>query len=342
MKRLSGLDLIRFFAILFVPSVHFFLNNGFYETNIKGIEMFISIFFRWLFYIGVPLFMLLTGYLKRKDKLNKKYYKRILSILTSYIFISIICILFRKIYLSENIRILRMIISIFDFSACGYAWYVEMYIGLFLLIPFLNILYDSLNTKRKKQILILSLISMCSIYPIINYINIDGVKLEIIPDWWSKIYPFIYYFIGAYINEYKIEINKKKGIIIFILILIIETILSYIYNYNNKFSTDFLGGYNSLQTIVISTIFFLLLYKVNIKNKITLKIITNISKLSLDIYLFSYIIDLIIYKNLNLYLTTPEQYLKYMVPIILTIFILSYLLAYIKYLIFKTAKKIIN
>lgn len=342
MKRLSGLDLIRFFAILFVPSVHFFLNNGFYETNIKGIEMFISIFFRWLFYIGVPLFMLLTGYLKRKDKLNKKYYKRILSILTSYIFISIICILFRKIYLSENIRILRMIISIFDFSACGYAWYVEMYIGLFLLIPFLNILYDSLNTKRKKQILILSLISMCSIYPIINYINIDGVKLEIIPDWWSKIYPFIYYFIGAYINEYKIEINKKKGIIIFILILLIETILSYIYNYNNKFSTDFLGGYNSLQTIVISTIFFLLLYKVNIKNKITLKIITNISKLSLDIYLFSYIIDLIIYKNLNLYLTTPEQYLKYMVPIILTIFILSYLLAYIKYLIFKTAKKIIN
>lgn len=342
MKRLSGLDLIRFFAILFVPSVHFFLNNGFYETNIKGIEMFISIFFRWLFYIGVPLFMLLTGYLKRKDKLNKKYYKRILSILTSYIFISIICILFRKIYLSENIRILRMIISIFDFSACGYAWYVEMYIGLFLLIPFLNILYDSLNTKRKKQILILSLISMCSIYPIINYINIDGVKLEIIPDWWSKIYPFIYYFIGAYINEYKIEINKKKGIIIFILILLIETVLSYIYNYNNKFSTDFLGGYNSLQTIVISTIFFLLLYKVNIKNKITLKIITNISKLSLDIYLFSYIIDLIIYKNLNLYLTTPEQYLKYMVPIILTIFILSYLLAYIKYLIFKTAKKIIN
>ncbi len=342
MKRLSGLDLIRFFAILFVPSVHFFLNNGFYETNIKGIEMFISIFFRWMFYIGVPLFMLLTGYLKRKDKLNKKYYKRILSILTSYIFISIICILFRKIYLSENIRILRMIISIFDFSACGYAWYVEMYIGLFLLIPFLNILYDSLNTKRKKQILILSLISMCSIYPIINYINIDGVKLEIIPDWWSKIYPFIYYFIGAYINEYKIEINKKKGIIIFILILLIETVLSYIYNYNNKFSTDFLGGYNSLQTIVISTIFFLLLYKVNIKNKITLKIITNISKLSLDIYLFSYIIDLIIYKNLNLYLTTPEQYLKYMVPIILTIFILSYLLAYIKYLIFKTAKKIIN
>lgn len=342
MKRLSGLDLIRFFAILFVPSVHFFLNNGFYETNIKGIEMFISIFFRWMFYIGVPLFMLLTGYLKRKDKLNKKYYKRILSILTSYIFISIICILFRKIYLSENIRILRMIISIFDFSACGYAWYVEMYIGLFLLIPFLNILYDSLNTKRKKQILILSLISMCSIYPIINYINIDGVKLEIIPDWWSKIYPFIYYFIGAYINEYKIEINKKKGIIIFILILLIETILSYIYNYNNKFSTDFLGGYNSLQTIAISTIFFLFLYKVNIKNKITLKIITNISKLSLDIYLFSYIIDLIIYKNLNLYLTTPEQYLKYMVPIILTIFILSYLLAYIKYLIFKTAKKIIN
>ncbi|MBP3461510.1 MAG: acyltransferase family protein [Bacilli bacterium] len=342
MKRITGLDLVRFIAVLFVPSVHFFLNNGFYETNVKGIGMFISILFRWLFYIGVPLFMLLTGYLKRNDKLDKKYYKRIINILLSYIFISIICILFRKIYLGENIRILKMIISIFDFTACGYAWYVEMYIGLFLIIPFLNILYNSLDTKKKKQYLILTLISICSIYPLVNYLYIDKIKLEIIPDWWSILYPYIYYFIGAYINEYQVEIKKKKGIFIFVGILLLETILTYIYSYNDIFSKSFLGGYNSLLVIIMSTIFFLLIYKTDIKNKIISKIITNISKLSLDIYLFSYIVDLIIYKNLDNYLKTPIEYLKFMMPIVLIVFVISYLLAIIKYMIFKTAKKIIS
>lgn len=342
MKRLTSLDLIRFFAILFVPSVHFFLNNGFYETKVTGIGMFISILFRWMFYICVPLFMLLTGYLKRKSKLNKEYYKRIKSILYSYFLISIICILFRKFYLHENIRILRMIVSIFNFTACGYSWYIEMYIGLFLMIPFLNILYNSLNTKKKKQILIITLISMCSIYPFINYLKIDGVRLEMIPDWWNQLYPFIYYFIGAYINEYQIDIDKKKGIITFISILLLEAIISYIYNYNSTFSSSFIGGYNSLQTIIISTIFFLLLYKFNLKNKLIIKIVTSISKLSLDIYLFSYIIDLVVYKTLDNYLKTPIEYLKYMIPIILIVFVISSILAYIKNKIFEITKKIID
>lgn len=342
MKRLTSLDLIRFFAVLFVPSVHFFLNNGFYETKITGIGMFISLLFRWTFYIGVPLFMLLTGYLKRKAELNKEYYKRIKSILYSYFFISIICILFKKFYLHENIRTLRMIVSIFNFTACGYSCYIEMYIGLFLMIPFLNILYNSLNTKKKKQILIITLISICSISPVINYLEIDGVRLEVIPDWWNQVYPFIYYFIGAYISEYQINIDKKKGVVFLISILLLETIISYIYNYNNIFSSSFIGGYNSLQTIIISTIFFLLLYKINLKNKVIIRIVTSISKLSLDIYLFSYIVDLVIYRNLNIYLKTPIEYLKYMVPVILVVFTLSYTLAYIKNKIFEATKKLIN
>jgi surface polysaccharide O-acyltransferase-like enzyme len=342
MKRNSGLDLVRFIAILFIPSVHFFLNNGFYNTNVKGIEMFFMIIFRWLFYLAVPLFLLLTGYLNKNKKLNKDYYKNIYKVLISYIFISIICILVRKIYLHEKIRILNMILSIFNFSACGYAWYVEMYIGLFLLIPFLNILYDSLKTKKNKQYLLLTIISLCSISPLINYIKIDNIYIDIVPNWWVNLYPIMYYYIGCYINEFKIEINKKKGLIVFIIILLLETILSYIYNYNNHFSWDFIGGYNSLQTVINAMILFLLLYKVDLKNQKINKIITNVSILSFDIYLFSYIADKIIYNNLDQYLSTPQEYFKYMLLIIMIVFILSYILSYIKKIIFDTTKKIIN
>ena len=72
MKRVLGLDLVRFLAILFVPFVHFFLNNNFYNTNINGKGFFVSIFLIVIFYVGVPLFLMLTGYLKRKKILEKK------------------------------------------------------------------------------------------------------------------------------------------------------------------------------------------------------------------------------------------------------------------------------
>lgn len=337
-KRIFGIDLVRTVAIFFVISVHFFLNNSFYKTNIEGIGMIISLFLRWIFYLGVPLFILLTGYLKREKKLTKDYYKGIKHILISYVFISILCILFRLFYLKEDISKLKLLLGIFNFTADEYAWYIEMYIGLFLLIPFLNIMYEGLKTKKNKQYLILTLLIMVSISPIINYLTIRNVRLEIIPNWWNSIYPLVYYFIGCYISEYQIDINKKKGIIIFIIIIVIETILSYIFNYNNKFNTNFLGGYNSIQTVLASTILFLLLYKIKNENKKINKIVTSISLLSLDMYLFSYIVDKVVYITLDNYIKSPVEYLKYYILIIPTIFLLSYILSFIKKIIFNYKK----
>lgn len=318
-----------------VLSVHFFLNNGFYDTNIKGIEMFISLFLRWIFYLGVPLFILLTGYLKRNKELSKDYYRSIKKILISYVIISILSILFRIFYLKEDIRKLEIIISIFNFSANGYSWYVEMYIGIFLLIPFLNILYDNLKTKKNKQYLIITLIIMTSLYPIINYIKINNIKLDIIPNWWNGLYPLLYYFIGCYINEYKIKINKKKGLLAFISIIIVETFITYLYSYNNLFDSNFFNGYSSLQTVILSTILFLLVYNIKTDNIRIIKIVSSVSLLSFDMYLFSYIVDKIVYGKLDNYFKTPIEYLKLYPLVIIIIFSCSYLLSYIKDFIFK-------
>lgn len=58
-----GLDITRIIAFASVPSVHFFLNSGFYDTPVLGEKMYIMVIFRTLFMICVPLFMLLSGYL---------------------------------------------------------------------------------------------------------------------------------------------------------------------------------------------------------------------------------------------------------------------------------------
>ena len=137
-ERDIKLDLIRSLAIIFVISVHSLGNSGFYNQPINGVSMFLSEVLRCLFITCVPLFLLLTGYLNNNSQPSKGYYFKLLNVVIVYIICGMVCQL--ALVAIDHISIKQVIISFFDFSACPYAWYIEMYIGLYLLIPFLNIL----------------------------------------------------------------------------------------------------------------------------------------------------------------------------------------------------------
>ena len=137
-KRIFGLDLVRVIAILLVVMVHVFLHNGFYIYDLHGLDSFILLVIRNICMACVPLFILLTGYLKYNKKLNKDHYKSLTKILIVYFIIAIITVLFYIFYNHNNFNVYRHIFGIFNFSINKYAWYIEMYILLFLLIPFLN------------------------------------------------------------------------------------------------------------------------------------------------------------------------------------------------------------
>lgn len=93
-KRNINIDLIKCIAVFSVISVHFFLNNGFYEVPILGYKAYIGTIFRTLFMICVPLFIMTTGYLMKNKTLSKKYYLGLSRVLIIYlidaVFISII------------------------------------------------------------------------------------------------------------------------------------------------------------------------------------------------------------------------------------------------------------
>lgn len=133
-NRIIGLDLVRSCAILFVIAGHFFvLNTPFKNTDFGGFSMFLQAMSIPLFMTGVPLFLLLTGYLNANKTVSKRYYKGCIRVLASYFLFSLLTILFRKYYLQEDLTWAKWILKIFDFSAIPYAWYIEMWIGLFLL-----------------------------------------------------------------------------------------------------------------------------------------------------------------------------------------------------------------
>ncbi len=149
--------------------MHFFLNTGICEIQVSGAKLFFAITVRSFFMYCVPLFIMVTGYLMNKKTLSRKYYKGIIPTYITYVVISIMLLIFSNIHFNTNYSIEDGFFKILDFSAANYSWYIEMYLGLFLLIPFINLMYHGLESKKDKQILILTLITLTALPLLLNY-----------------------------------------------------------------------------------------------------------------------------------------------------------------------------
>lgn len=353
-QRNINIDLIRCCAIFTVISVHFFLNNGFYTEPITGLMMYFMVFMRTTFMICVPLFLLITGYLMNHKELSAKYYHGILHTLQIYIISMVLCILFKRFYLHENISIKYALFSVFG-GDIAYSWYVEMYIGLFLLIPFLNVLYHGLQTKKKKKLLILTLLfctTLPSLLNIFDLFNLDfwicpsvsSTYVTLIPDWWTTLYPITYYYIGAYIKEYDIKLSVKKTFILLLGALIVFSAFNYYRSYPGTFSHGAYNYWGGFENVITSTLSFLLLLHLDLK-KIPYslsKIIIKISNLSFGAYLLSYISDSVIYPYLIAAVPNMRHRLKWYFLVIPLSFLLSLILSEIVTLICRLLHTIYN
>ena len=143
MKRNIKLDIIRIFAFFSVVAVHFFLNTGFYYTIITASKRnFVMVTVKEFFMVCVPLFIILTGYLSTNKKPTVDYYKKLVSKLVLYYIINITFLLFEIYYKHNSFELMDIILYIFGYAK-NYNWYFGMYIGLFLLAPYLNIVNNT-------------------------------------------------------------------------------------------------------------------------------------------------------------------------------------------------------
>ncbi|MEM4992911.1 acyltransferase family protein [Priestia sp. SB1] len=331
-NRNVGIDVVKASAVLFVPSVHFFLHTYFYNTPLNGINMFVQLFCRMMFLICVPLFLILTGYLQANKRPEGKYFKKIWSIIIIYLIYSVIAILVREFYFQDHKDIGEWIRLILLFKANGYSWYINMFIGLFLLSPYLNILYKGIPTKRGKLLLIGILLFLTSVPELLNgkaqgFLNF--------PDFWKLLYPLTYYFIGSFIKEF--QVTMKTGLNIFLVLLfgLASAITEYLYANEGKFLQK-VGYYPSLLVVMLSVSFFIMFYRCNIKNRIIVKTISLLSILSLDIYLASYITDLFVYEYVSEHFPHSQTKIIYYSPLVVGATVTgAFILAYLRHKIIK-------
>ena len=318
-ERNLNLDLIRCMAIFFVLSVHFFYNNEFYGVPVMGRRMFIMVVMRTLFVICVPLFLLLTGYLCNRKMPSRGYYRGIRHTLMLYVLLALICLAARTFLFHEDLSPIRWITAILDFSACRYGWYVEMYIGLFLLIPFLNVLYHGLDTQKKKLALVLTCLLLTTAPSLTNIFDWTTPGFwrdpstatgyaQILPDWWTLFYPVTYYFIGAYLSEYDIKISRRVNFAVLLGCVLLFSGFNIYRCAGEKFIwEESFVDWGGFENVIDSVLCFVLLSHLNLSRckRPVRAVIIKISELSLGIYLASAVTDQVLYPWLNR--TVPDM-----------------------------------
>lgn len=203
-------------------------------------------------------------------------------------------------------------LSIFSYTTVPYGWYINMYIGLFLIIPFLNVLYNNLDGQRSKQYLILSLLCLSSIPNVLNIFRFDslqwwlqpstiGTYHPLVPDWWYDSYPITYYFIGAYLQEYPLKLRSRQSILLLIVSIFLFGTFQFYRSYGSSYVTGVWQDWGSLFLAIQAVLYFHLFARQDysrLSPKLC-RLLAAISNLSLGAYLVSSIFDEIFHSILT-------------------------------------------
>ena len=146
-----GLDIIRIIAMFLVITVHATTFYGFSLNAKSSIVDALVGAGRYISFACIPLFIILTGYLNSNKEPSWKYFKKIFNFLIEYLLCALIIWGFRALVLKETFTVVGVFTKLFNFSLAPYAWYINMFIGLFLITPFLNILYKNIKTQNQKN-----------------------------------------------------------------------------------------------------------------------------------------------------------------------------------------------
>ncbi len=357
-----ALDIIRLVACYGVISVHFLLNNGFYDAVLDGGKrLYTMVFLRSLFMYCVPLFMILSGYLLCHKTSSKSYYKRIDHIYYTYAVASLFCV-FAYPFLYTHLQaflglpdksfqhyIFRdVLLGILGFSAASYSWYIEMYLGLYLIIPFINHLYMNLDDKKQKQMLLLTAIILTSLPTIINVynftvpgwwsnptngdINNNLYPLQkIMPAWWTGLYPVTYYLLGCYFREYRIRWKPYKIGLAIVLTVIVSSLFSLWRSNGIVFVREMWNQWNSLFNLVLSSLIFLFFLNIDCSClPIFIKdLLSKASGLCLGAYLVSWVFDQLFYPMLISRIPLVRDRLEYYCIVVPIVFICSMCVSYL-------------
>ena len=280
-NRNINLDALRSFATIGVIMLH--LGGGVNTLNINdGNKLIVSMILA-ITYCSVNLFGLLSGYLKvDRPHHNSTIIKIVFQTLFWCFVIAVVC----AVALGQ--KDLKLLIrNAFPFTS-DRLWYITCYVFVFLCVPYLNRLINSLSQSECKKMLI-TLAILMSFATTLLFKDF----FHVVNNGYSAIWLVYMYLLGGYYKKYGFnQIIKKGHVWIVLWLCICATIVSkYILevvfmkmNLNPDRAWQFYY-YSSPLTLIIGICFLYSFVNLKINGKILIKCISWISNISLGIYI---------------------------------------------------------
>lgn len=342
--RNSSIELLRILAMLMIISLHFW---GFC-INPSNEDMFtFGNLFGWLCrgisYISVNLYVLISAYFLCKSNFK---FKKLLSLIIEVLFYSVVIYLLSVFCGNTTFSWFNCIKAFLPIISSEY-WFATIYVGLYILFPFLNLSIKALN-KKSFNYLIIVLSLLFVVIPNFFFFSVwqnFGAGYGIV--WFV-----VLYYIGAYIRLYISQeyIQKHTQVIRLgaivcllspfaakILIALIEKCI-----WGSVIGSSAFYSNNSILIVPASVLTFMVFTTINIKSVRTTNIINFVSKSTFAVYLIhnnKYVKDnLWNYVRPHLNLNSIYIVIQYIV-VILIIFISCILIDLIRRYIFYCVNK---
>lgn len=250
-KREHGLDLLRCFATLLVVIAHSFMSNGYTIRPQVGLSMWLAGSFQLMGRCSVGIFLLLTGYLQSRKTDWRSCYRSLPSVLVGYLLISAISIPIRHFVFGDVQTLSTWVQRLLGYNGAYYGWYVEMYVGLTLLTPFLNVALQ--NMSNKKMFAFSAVLLFLSSLPGLT-------RWIVVPDFWKFLYPISFYVLGAIFRRVQPKINPLLGLAAALssaLLMGAGTVLST----DGKFQDAITWSFGDLGMVIVSVGLFIGMYR---------------------------------------------------------------------------------
>ncbi|MCQ2485851.1 MAG: acyltransferase [Clostridia bacterium] len=287
LNRHTGLEMLRIIAMLMIITLHFF-SHGLKGAVSGDANIFL---FRTVYafaFASVNIFFMITGYFMVNSCFKLS---RIANVWIETVFYSLLIGI--VLFCQHSISIVSLIQSFFPYTTNSY-WFISNYLLLLFISPFLNKLIQSVNKKS-----FISLIAVLLFF----FSLIPSIFAENMPLGYNRGYDVIWavvmYFVGAYINLYKIRIKKSTNIILYFVVTMAVPasffIISKLESLNNSVISAVIGctvggpkimyDYSSVLIFLSSVLLFIIFLNLDIKNIHLKKIIVFFSSLSFAVYI---------------------------------------------------------
>ncbi|MBQ6947239.1 MAG: acyltransferase family protein [Clostridia bacterium] len=349
--RNPSMDVIRTFAILFVVSVHFFANIKYNDVPVVGGSMYVMTLFRTFFMICVPLFLLLSGFLMCNKPVSLSHYGKLIRTLVIYALAGLLCHLFVTEIQGKEVAWRKFLVDLLRFRAAPYGWYVEMYIGLFLLCPFLNVLYHNLKNQKQKLLLVLTLFFITSLPTMTNiyhpalswFLNpaSESSYLKVLPDYWIMFYPVTYYIIGCYLREFPLKLNKWLHLGLMAATFVVNGSFNFYRSHGVNLILGLWQQYYGVFQVLMSVLFFTFFANLSYRRlpRWCATVLRYISEWSFGAYLLSWIFDQWFYPILRNAVPTVAGRFWYFPVMVGAVFLCSTLLSGLLNVIYNTVSR---